>query len=199
MYTGIVADRGEIVKTETIDRGRVLWIRSAIAADCPLGASVNVDGVCLTVTELDGDVVRFDVSEETIQRSTLGTKETGGLVNVERPLRVGDELGGHMVQGHVDGVGRIDAVADEGDGRRVGITASPELLRYVVEKGSVTIDGVSLTVASVSDSRFEVALVPHTLEVTTLGTGEAGREVNIEVDVLAKYVERLVGAGVTRR
>ena len=194
MYTGIVADLGEIVKAEAVDRGRVLWIRSVVAADGPLGGSVNVDGVCLTVTEHDGDVVRFDVSDETVQRSTLGTKEVGTLVNVERPLRVGDELGGHMVQGHVDGVGRIESVAEEGEARRVVIGATRELLRYIVSKGSVTVDGVSLTVARVTRSNFDVALVPHTLEVTTLGEVEPGRDVNIEVDVLAKYVERLVAA-----
>lgn len=192
MYTGIVAERGEITKAEDVDRGRVLWIRSATAADCPLGASVNVDGVCLTVAELDGEVARFDVSNETVQRSTLGGKHAGDFVNVERPLRVGDELGGHMVQGHVDGVGRIESVAVEGDGRRLVISAAPDLMRYVVEKGSVTVDGVSLTVSRVTASSFEVALVPHTLLVTTLGTAEPGRGVNIEVDVLAKYVERLV-------
>jgi riboflavin synthase len=194
MFTGIVADRGEIVKADAVVRGRVLWIRSAAAADCPLGGSVSVDGVCLTVTELHGDVVRFDVSDETLQRSTLGAKDAGDPVNIERPLRVGDELGGHMVQGHVDGVGRIEYVGDSGDGRRVVISAPPELLRYVVDKGSVTVDGVSLTVSGATPSSFEVALVPHTLEVTTLGAAEPGREVNIEVDVLAKYVERLVAA-----
>ncbi len=194
MFTGIIADRGEIVKVETVDRGLVLWVRSDVVDDCPLGGSVSVDGVCLTVTERDGDIVRFDVSEESVLRSTLGSRNAGELVNVERPLRVGDELGGHMVQGHVDGIGRVESVTDEAQGRRVVVSATPELLRYTVEKGSVTVDGVSLTVTNVSESSFEVVLVPHTLEVTTLGTAEPGREVNIEADVLAKYVEKLAGA-----
>lgn len=194
MYTGIVADRGEIVKVEPADGGRVLWARSAVIEDCAIGASVNVAGVCLTVTELDGDIARFDVSEETVKRSTLGSLAAGERVNIERPLRAGDELGGHMVQGHVDGVGRVVSVAEEGGGRRAAIAAPTAVLRYIVEKGSITVDGVSLTVTDVTSEAFEVALVPHTLAVTTLGDAEPGREVNLEVDVLAKYIEKLTGA-----
>lgn len=193
MYTGIVADVGEVVKAEPADEGRVVWVRSELLSDCAIGASVNVSGVCLTVTELDGDVARFDVSAETLQRTTLGTRDAGERVNIERPLRIGDELGGHMVQGHVDGVGRVLSVEREGDGRRIRVAAPPDVLRYTVEKGSVTVDGVSLTVTAVSDDAFEVALVPHTLAVTTLGDAEEEYQVNLEVDVLAKYVERLTG------
>lgn len=194
MYTGIVTDRGEVVKVEASDGGRVLWVRSSVVEECAIGASVNVAGVCLTVTELDGDMARFDVSEETVHRSTLGELQAGEHVNIERPLRAGDELGGHMVQGHVDGVGRVSSVVDEGDGRRVGITAPAEVLRYTVEKGSITVDGVSLTVTDVTEKTFEVALIPHTLAVTTLGETGPGRDVNLEVDVLAKYVEKLMSA-----
>ncbi|MGH2758260.1 MAG: riboflavin synthase [Actinomycetota bacterium] len=189
MFTGIVADRGEIVKVEP--GGADLWIRSGVLGDCSIGASVAVDGVCLTVVDLDGEVCRFDVSAETVARSTLGTKEPGDHVNLERPLRAGDELGGHIVQGHVDAVGTVEAVAPDGQGSRLVVSAPAALMRYVVEKGSVTIDGVSLTVSALGEAELEVALVPHTLDVTTLGAMKAGRKVNIEVDVLAKYVEKL--------
>jgi len=192
MFTGIVADVGEIVKVEPAAADRRIWIRSRLLADCTVGASVAVDGVCLTVIDVDGDVCGFDVSAETIARSTLGGKEAGGQVNLERPLRAGDELGGHIVQGHVDGVGTVVGLEPDGDGRRLVVSASADLARYVVEKGSITVDGVSLTVSGTRDDAFEVALVPHTLAVTTLGGVEAGRTVNLEVDVLAKYVERYV-------
>lgn len=188
MFTGIVADRGEVVKVEPGDGDRRIWIRSNVLADCATGASVAVDGVCITAVDLEGDVCRFDLSAETIARSTLGSKEPGDRVNLERPLRAGDELGGHIVQGHVDAVGTIVDVAEDG---RVELSVPAGLMRYIVEKGSVTVDGVSLTVSALHDDRFEVALIPHTLEVTTFGEMESGRKVNIEVDVLAKYVERL--------
>jgi riboflavin synthase len=193
MFTGIVADRGEILKVETAAGERRIWIRSGVLADCSLGASVAIDGVCLTVVDIDGDVCGFDVSAETVARSTLGSKQVGDQVNLERPLRAGDELGGHIVQGHVDEVGTVAAVSDDGEGRRLVVSAPESLMRYVVEKGSVTVDGVSLTVSAIRAETFEVALVPHTLSVTTFGDMEIGREVNIEVDVLAKYVEKLWG------
>lgn len=191
MFTGIVADVGEIVKVEPDEGDRRMWVRSEMLGDCAVGASVAVDGVCLTVTERTGDVCRFDVSVESIARSTLGGKTAGERVNLERPLRAGDELGGHIVQGHVDGVGELADVSAEGAGRRIVVRAPASLMRYIVEKGSVTVDGVSLTATNVRDDGFDVALVPHTLEVTTFGDVEAGRPVNIEVDVLAKYAERL--------
>lgn len=191
MFTGIIADRGEIVKVEPAGPERRIWIRSELLEDCAIGASVAVSGVCITVVEREGDVCGFDLSAETIARSTLGGMQAGNPVNLERPLLAGQELGGHIVQGHVDGVGDVIAVHEEGGSRRVVVGVTPGITRYVIEKGSVTVDGVSLTVSEVSDDRFEVALIPHTLAVTTLGGAEPGRTVNIEVDVLAKYVEKL--------
>jgi riboflavin synthase len=187
MFTGIV-EPGEVVGV----RGTRLVIRSPVLADRDVGASVSISGVCLTVTECDGDTCHFDLSAETLARSTLGGLRAGDRVNLERPVRAGDELGGHVVQGHVDGVGTIVAVSSDGNGARVRITAPDGLSRYVVEKGSITVDGVSLTVTEVSDDEFEVALIPHTLASTTFGEAETGRAVNLEVDVLAKYVEKLV-------
>lgn len=192
MFTGIVAERGELLKIEGAGADRRLWIRSELLARREIGNSVAVDGVCLTVAEREGDVCVFDVSAETVVRSTLGRRRAGDQVNLETPLRPDGELGGHFVQGHVDGVGRIASVTDEGGGRRMRIEAGPEVTRYVVEKGSVTVDGVGLTVTAVDAGGFEIALVPHTLSVTTSGEWGPGREVNLEVDVIAKYVERLV-------
>ena len=153
-----------------------------------VGDSVAVDGVCLTVVEATGGRLAFDVVPETVAR----TKPFGDVVNLEPALRAGDPLGGHYVQGHVDAVGRIQSVEAEGEGLRVFVEAPADVLRYVVEKGSITVDGVSLTVAELADDAFGVALVPHTLEATTLSELVPGREVNLEVDVLAKYVERLL-------
>jgi len=161
--------------------------------DAALGDSIAVDGVCLTVVEVADGRLAFDVVPETLSR----VKPFGGRVNVETALRAGDPLGGHQVQGHVDGVGRVASVALEGDGRRARLELTPELLRYCVEKGSITVDGVSLTVATVDETGLEVALIPHTLEVTTLSELEPGSLVNVEVDVLAKYAERLL-AGTMR-
>jgi riboflavin synthase len=153
---------------------------------------VAVSGVCLTATSIERDRFAADVMEETLRRSSLGTLDAGARVNLELPLRASDRLGGHIVQGHVDGVGTVREVGDEGNARRMTIEADSELLRYVVEKGSIAVDGVSLTVASLDDECFEVSLVPETLERTTLGRAWPGDKVNLEVDVLAKYVERLV-------
>jgi riboflavin synthase len=184
MFTGIV-EPGEVVKVETTPNGARLWIRSPILGSCEIGASVATNGVCLTVTDRDGDACRFDVIRESLDRSALGEVREGDGVNVERPVRAGEELGGHVVQGHVDGVGEVVSRGEDG---RMRIAVDRELTRYVVEKGSVTVNGVSLTVTSVDESSFEVALIPHTLEVTNLAQV---RRVNIEVDVLAKYVEKL--------
>lgn len=190
MFTGIV-ERGEVVEAE----GDRLVVRSPLLADCEPGASVAVNGVCLTVTSRDDTTCSFDVVDETLARSTLGSLSSGARVNVERPVRAGDELGGHIVQGHVDGVGTVERVVPEGDGKRVRITTPEAMGRYIVEKGSITVDGISLTIASVDDEGFEVALIPTTLELTTLGTAEVGSSVNLEVDVLAKYVEKLMRTG----
>lgn len=186
MFTGIV-EPGEVVKVEPMPDGARIWVRSAILASCTIGASVATNGVCLTVTDRDGDVCRFDVIHESLARSTLGSIRPGDRVNVERPVRAGDELGGHIVQGHVDAVGTVVSRTAGDDGQRVCIDVG-DLTRYIVEKGSVTVNGVSLTVTNVDAKTFEVALIPHTLAVTDLGRAT---NVNIEVDVLAKYVEKL--------
>ena len=182
MFTGLVREVGRVA---SFADGRLVVEASTAAA---IGDSVAIDGVCLTVVEARDGRLAFDVVPETLAR----VKEFGASVNVEPALRAGDPLGGHQVQGHVDGVGRVVSVESEDDGARVRIEAAPEVLRYCVEKGSITVDGVSLTVAAVDDSGFEVALIPHTLEVTTLSELGPGSPVNLEVDVLAKYVEKLL-------
>ncbi len=182
MFTGLVREIGTVASFE----GGRLVVEASTPAE--LGDSVAVDGVCLTVVEAVRDRLAFDVVPETMER----VKPFGERVNVEPALRAGDPLGGHHVQGHVDGVGQVTAVTEEGDGVRVRIEAPAALLRYCVEKGSITVDGVSLTVAAVDTTGFEVALIPHTLAVTTLSELAAGSEVNLETDVLAKYVERLL-------
>lgn len=178
MFTGIVRERAPVVSH---DAGRLV-VESSLHPE--IGDSMSVDGVCLTVTARDDGCLFFDVMEETLSRA----KPFRGEVNLEPALRAGDPLGGHYVQGHVDGVGRVRAV----EGERMAIEAPPEILRYCVEKGSITVEGVSLTIAALDEEAFTVALVAHTLEVTTLGSLRPGDEVNLEVDVLAKYVERLI-------
>ncbi|MGB2952417.1 MAG: riboflavin synthase [Gaiellaceae bacterium] len=182
MFTGIVRQRGRVASFE----GGRLLVEGSLQAS--VGDSVAVDGACLTVVEADDGRLAFDVHPETRRR----TKGFGAEVNLEPALRAGEPLGGHYVQGHVDGVGRIRSIEPEEDGTRVWIEAPPEVLRYCVVKGSVAVDGVSLTIAELGVDAFAVALVPHTLVETTLGALEPGAEVNLEADVLAKYVERLV-------
>jgi riboflavin synthase len=166
-----------------------------VSDDSGIGASVAVNGVCLTVVRRTPEGLAFDVSEETIARSSLSRLAPGATVNLERPVSLAARLGGHIVQGHVDGVGSVAAVElDDVGGARLRITVPHELRRYTVEKGSITVDGVSLTVAELHDDGVTIALIPHTLEATTLGAAAPGDSVNIEVDVLAKYVERLVAA-----
>jgi riboflavin synthase len=187
VFTGLVREVGTVVSFE----GGRLRVESGIAA--AIGASVAIDGVCLTVVDGDRKTLSFDAVPETLSRTTLGRLEPGEAVNLEPALRAGEALGGHYVQGHVDGVGRIRSVEPEGDGQRVWVDAPAEIVRYCVEKGSIAVDGVSLTVAGLDDAGFAIALVPHTLEVTTLGRIAPRDEVNLEADVLAKYVERLSG------
>ncbi|HZO62002.1 MAG TPA: riboflavin synthase [Gaiellaceae bacterium] len=187
MFTGLVREVGTVVSFED---GR-LRVEASIAA--AVGDSVAVDGVCLTVVDGDRRTLAFDAVPETLARTTLGRLGPGAAVNLEPALRAGEALGGHYVQGHIDGVGRIRSAEPEGDGRRVWIDAPQAILRYCVEKGSIAVDGVSLTVAGLDGAGFAVALVPHTLSVTTLGSAAAGDEVNLETDVLAKYVEKLAG------
>jgi riboflavin synthase len=183
MFTGIVRGRGRVA---SFDNGRLV-VESTLEPG--IGDSVAVDGVCLTVVQADGGTLAFDVVGETSSR----VKPFGAEVNLEPALRAGEPLGGHYVQGHVDSVGRVRSF----DGERLVVEAPTELLPYCVEKGSITVDGVALTIAALDDESFEVALVPHTLEVTTLGGKRPGDEVNLEVDVLAKYVERMVETRLT--
>jgi riboflavin synthase len=192
MFTGLVQDRGEIEAVDQTADGVRLRVRSALAPELGDGDSVAVEGVCLTATAVDGVGFGADVMAESLQRSTLGGLRPGSRVNLELPLRATDRLGGHVVQGHVDGIGEIGDVTREGFSRRVFVQAPAELLRYVVEKGSIAVAGVSLTVAEVGDDGFAVALIPETLERTTLGELEGGERVNLEVDVLAKHVEKLL-------
>ena len=196
MFTGIVREVGRVVALEgSTEDGAVLVVRApTTATSTALGDSVSIDGCCLTAEDVAGDRLRFHAVPETLQRTSLVRLVPGDAVNVEPALRAGEPLGGHYVQGHVDGVGRVRAVEQEGEGARVVVEAPDGILRYCVEKGSITVDGVSLTIAELLDGGFAVVLVPHTLAVTTLGTLAPGRGVNLEADVLAKYVERLVGS-----
>ena len=189
MFTGIVRERGRVASIEPEDvRVRLEIAAPETAAALAVGDSVSVSGACLTATAVGNGSFSVTAVPETLSRTTLGRLEAGGEVNLEPALHAGDALGGHFVQGHVDGVGRVASIEDG----RVWVEAAPEILRYCVEKGSITVDGVSLTIAGLRDGAFEVALIPHTLEVTTLGALEPGDEVNLEVDVLAKYVEKLI-------
>jgi riboflavin synthase len=192
MFTGIIRERGTVAGVEGAGDGVRLVVEAPeTAASSTVGDSVSVNGVCLTAVDVADGRVAFDAVPETLGRTTLGAATAGAEVNVEPALRAGEPLGGHYVQGHVDGVGSVRTIAREGEGLRVTIETPRDLLRYCVVKGSVAVDGVSLTVAALEDAAFAVALVPHTLEVTTLGTLAIGDRVNLEVDVLAKYVERL--------
>jgi riboflavin synthase len=188
VFTGIVREVGRVEAIEECgDSVRLTVLAPETAAATKVGDSIALAGVCLTVVEVADGTMAFDAVPETLRRSTLGRLEAGGGVNVEPALRAGEPLGGHIVQGHVDGVGRIRAVGEEG----IEVEAAPEVLRYCVEKGSITVEGVSLTIATFGEGSFSVALVPHTREATTLGGVAVGDEVNLEVDVVAKYVERL--------
>jgi riboflavin synthase len=196
VFTGIVRERGRVARVEGQDDARHLRIEApATASQLSVGDSVSVDGCCLTATEVADGHFSVTAVPETISRTTLGGLAVGDEVNLETATRAGEPLGGHYVQGHVDGVGRIEWVGPEEEGARMRISAPPGLLRYCVEKGSIAVEGVSLTVSALDDGAFEVALVPHTLEETTLGRAQPGDGVNLEVDILAKYVEKLVHPG----
>ena len=187
-----MADLGTVAAVDAADDGVRLRVTTALAGDLRDGDSVAVNGVCLTAVGADGDGFGADVMHETLRRSSLADVAPGARVNVELPLRADERLGGHVVQGHVDGLGAVRAVREEGFARVVTIEADPALLRYVVEKGSIAVDGVSLTVAAVDGDAFSVSLIPETLERTTLGAAGPGAPVNLEVDILAKYVEKLL-------
>ncbi len=193
MFTGLIADLGEIADVQSSADGVRLLVRSpALAGQIAEGDSVAVNGVCLTATAIAGESFSTDVMNETLRLSSLAEVRAGSPVNLELAMRPSDRLGGHIVQGHVDGVGRVTDVQPDGFARRVSIAPPPELLRYMVYKGSITVDGISLTVAGLDERSFTVSLIPETLERTNLGHAEPGRTVNLEVDVLAKYVERLM-------
>jgi riboflavin synthase len=193
MFTGLVEDLGTVVAVDRNGEGAVLTIESRLGSQIGEGDSVAVNGVCLTATGICGDRFGFDVMLESLRRSSLGDIDAGSKVNLELALRADARLGGHIMQGHVDGVGVVAGIADDGFARVITVEAATDLLRYVVEKGSIAVDGVSLTVSRVDETSFDVSLIPETLERTNLGGTPVGRTVNLEVDIVAKYVEKLVG------
>lgn len=195
MFTGLVEDLGRVAAIDATADGVRLTLATALAPQIGLGDSVAVNGVCLTATTLTDDAFTADVMHESLRRSSLGELQAGEPVNLELALRADARLGGHIMQGHVDGLARVTGIEDDGFARIVTVTPEdPALLRYVVEKGSIAVDGVSLTVARIDEESFAVSLIPETLERTNLGGAAVGRAVNLEVDVLAKYVEKLTGA-----
>ena len=189
MFTGIVEEIGTVVE---VTPGGLTIGASRVLEGLGLGDSVSVNGACLTATELGPGSFSVDVVPETLRRTNLGSLSEGSAVNLERGVRAGGRLDGHIVQGHVDGAGRIESIREDGDAAMVSIEAAPSIMRYIVEKGFVALDGVSLTIVGCDEERFSVTIIPHTRERTTLGIRNPGDEVNIEVDILAKYVERLI-------
>ena len=192
MFTGIVREIGNVEELRRSEQGARLRVSAGLAAELAAGDSVSVSGACLTVASASDGAFEAEVMNQTLSVTTLGGLEPGGSVNLEPPLRAGDPLGGHLVQGHVDGTGEVRGVWADGFARRLRLAAPPELDRFIVERGSVTIDGVSLTVAGLADDGFEVSLIPETLEGTTLGGLAEGDQANLEVDVIARYTERLM-------
>ena len=189
MFTGIVEEMGEIAGTRP---GGFSILASKVLEGLDVGDSVSVNGACLTVTECGPASFSVDVVPETLRRTNLGSLLEGSPVNLERGVRAGGRLDGHIVQGHVDGVGRVESVGDDGDAVMVTIEAGPSIMRYIVEKGFIAVDGVSLTVVGCDEERFSVTIIPHTRQRTIMGSRRCGDAVNLEVDILAKYVERLV-------
>jgi riboflavin synthase len=192
MFTGIVRELGRVDDVERNEAGARLRISGAVASKLATGDSVSVEGACLTVAGLDGGAFEADVMNQTLSLTTLGELTAGDPVNLEPALRAGEPLGGHIVQGHVDGVAEVVSAADDGIARRLGVRVPDGLERYAVEHGSVTLAGVSLTVAAVHGDRLEVSLIPETLARTTLRAATEGKKLNLELDVLARYVERLL-------
>jgi riboflavin synthase len=193
MFTGLIEDLGTVESIERGDEGARLRIATTLAMEISEGDSVAVNGCCLTATAVTADGFETEAMNQTLQVTALGGVEEGGRVNLELAMKAGDRLGGHIVQGHVDGVGTVASVEDDGFARRIRVELPPALLRYVVDKGSITIDGVSLTVAELGDAWAEVSLIPETLERTNLTDAQPGSKLNVECDIVAKYVERLVG------
>jgi riboflavin synthase len=194
MFTGIVKELGRVENVETSADGARLRIRAELASELGEGDSVAVNGACLTATSANHDAFEADVMHQTLDLTTIGELEPGSSVNLELPLRASDRMGGHVVQGHVDGTAEVAEITDDGFAKRMRIELPEELLPYVVEHGSIAIEGVSLTVAELSDSGIEVSLIPETLERTTLGQRGPGDRVNVECDVLARYVRRQLSA-----
>ncbi len=192
MFTGLVAGLGTVAAAAASQDGARLSISTPLAAELSEGDSIAVDGVCLTASAVRSGEFEAQAMHVTLARTTLGRLQAGSRVNLELPLRAGDRFGGHVVQGHVDGLGEVAAVAADGFARQLRIAAPAEILRYVVDHGSIAVNGVSLTVAAVAESTFTVSLIPETLERTNLGLVRPGAVVNLEVDVMAKYVEKAV-------
>jgi riboflavin synthase len=192
MFTGLIEDIGIIEALERSEDGATLRISSKLIAELALGDSIAVNGCCLTANAVDGDSFETEAMNQTLEVTALASVEQGSRVNLELAMRAGDRLGGHIVQGHVDGVGTVASVEDDGFARRVRVELPPDLLRYVVDKGSITLSGVSLTVAELGETWAEVSLIPETLERTNLGDLAPGDRLNVESDVVAKYVERLM-------
>lgn len=199
MFTGLIADLGEVRACERDQRGAELEIATSLAGELAIGDSIAVNGVCLTATAVGRGEFRAQAIAETLRRSALRELRAGSRVNLELPLRLGDRLGGHIVQGHVDGVATVESVQQEGFSRVLGVELPDELARHVVPKGSIALDGVSLTVSALEGSRLSVSLIPETLERTTLGAAQPGDAINVEVDVLAKHVERLLASTLMSR
>lgn len=206
MFTGLVEEMGKVERISPKGGGKELVISAErVLQGTHIGDSISINGACLTVTWIEGNRFAVDLSPETLRRSNLNDLSLGDMVNLERPLRLSDRLGGHLILGHVDEVGRVVSTRREGESILITIRVSPDGMRYIVEKGSVCIDGVSLTIAAVRTDSFDIALIPHTLKVTTLGLKGPGDRVNVEYDIIGKYVERLLtingranGGGVTR-
>ena len=196
MFTGIVQGRGEIVSIESGNEITTLRIRVPSTEGLAIGASISIDGVCLTATEFEEEIVSFDVIPETLEKTTLGELEVGGLVNVERSLRYGDEVGGHLLSGHIIGRGLISKADRVGDGAQYTILSPPDVRKYIVSKGYVGIDGISLTIGDVHDDGFDLHLIPETLRLTTLGEKQVGDAVNLEIDsttmMIVETVERMM-------
>ncbi|HEX6153355.1 MAG TPA: riboflavin synthase [Solirubrobacterales bacterium] len=192
MFTGLIEDVGTVEAVERSEEGAKLRIASSLSTELALGDSIAVNGCCLTATAVEDGSFETEAMNQTLEVTALNGVEEGGKVNLELAMKAGDRLGGHIVQGHVDGIGTVASVEDDGFARRLRVELSPELLRYVVDKGSITLSGVSLTVAELGDSWAEVSLIPETLERTNLGEVAPGDRINVECDVVAKYVERLV-------
>ena len=196
MFTGLVTDTGEVVSLRPKGNGAALEIRArATAREAAIGDSIAIDGTCLTITTLEGGVMSFHVSGETLKATTLGELRPGGMVNLEPALRPTDRMGGHFVTGHVDAVGSIRSITPEGQSTRYEIEAPAEVLTYLVDKGSVALDGISLTVVEVLKDSFTLVIIPYTAEVTTLGAKKTGERVNLEADIIGKYVHRYLQKG----